>query len=73
MENKVLEIIEGLLGIDHKEMLENLGNKDIWDSFTRVEVLFAVEEEFDVSFEQDELSEINTPASLCHILKSKVG
>lgn len=72
MENRVLEIIEGFLKIDHEKMLQNLDNKEIWDSLTRVEILFAVEDEFDVVFEQDELSEMNTPTALCRILKSKV-
>ena len=72
MQEKILGIIENFLKLDHQTLLDNLENKEIWDSLIRVEILFAIEDEFDISFEEEELSQISTPASLCNLVKCKV-
>lgn len=65
MEDKILEIIIDILKISREKLLENFDNKEIWDSMSRVEILFALEEEFDVFFEEEELAVLITPKLLC--------
>ena len=72
MEDKILEIIADGIKINKEELLNNLDSKEIWDSLVRVEILFAIEEEFDIVFSEEELAEITTPAILYNAVLNKV-
>lgn len=72
MEDKILEIIADGIKINKEELLNNLDSKEIWDSLLRVEILFAIEEEFDIVFSEEELAEITTPAILYNAVLNKV-
>lgn len=72
MRENVIEIIMDVLKITREELEAEFDSKDIWDSLLRVEVLFAVEDEFDISFEEEELVELNTPKKLCEAILGKV-
>lgn len=72
MEDKILEIIANGIKINKEELLNNLDSKEIWDSLVRVEILFAIEEEFDIVFSEEELAEITTPAILYNAVLNKV-
>ena len=72
MEDKILEIIADGIKINKEELLNNLDSKEIWDSLVRVEILFAIEEEFDIVFSEEELAEITTPAILYNAVINKV-
>ncbi len=65
MNDRILEIMVGVLKISRDKLLENFDNNEIWDSLTRVEILFEMEEEFDVFFEEEELAALVTPRLLC--------
>ncbi len=65
MEEKILEIMENVLKISREKLLANFDSNEIWDSLTRVEILFEMEEEFDVFFEAEELAVLVTPRLLC--------
>lgn len=64
MENKILEIIAEILKLDISEITKRINDKTVWDSLSRVEILFAIEEEYDISFSENELKEIDTPQKL---------
>lgn len=64
MEQKLLEIIAGILKLQKDDVLAAYDDKMVWDSLHRVEILFAIEDELDISFDQDELKELDTPQKL---------
>ena len=66
MEEQIYNIIAGILAIASDELELNLDNRDIWNSLQRVEVLFAIEDEFGISFSEEALIELNTPRKLCN-------
>lgn len=65
MKDSILEIMTDILKIETDELLENFDSREIWDSLLRVEILFAVEEEFDIQFDEEELAALVTPQKLC--------
>lgn len=65
MKDSIIEIMTEILKIEKDELLENFDSREIWDSLLRVEILFAVEEEFDIQFDEEELAELVTPQKLC--------
>lgn len=73
MKDKVYETMARALSLDAGELQEKMDDKDIWDSLTRVEVIFALEERFNVQYTEDELAAAVTPRSLCEITLSRVS
>lgn len=65
MRDSILEIMTDVLKIEKDALLNDFDNWEIWDSLLRVEILFAIEEEFDIQFSEEELVELNTPKKLC--------
>lgn len=65
MKESILEIMTEVLKMEKDALLERFDDREVWDSLLRVEILFAVEEEFDIRFEEDELAELVTPQKLC--------
>lgn len=73
MEEKTLEIIAEILQLDDSALQAGLDNAAIWDSLQRVEILFALEEEFEIQFSEKELAALTTPRRLCRAAAEKAG
>ena len=71
MEQRLLEIMSEILKLDKETLLTGFDEKTIWDSLHRVEILFAIEDEFDISFDEDELKELDTPRKLSQAAMEK--
>ena len=65
MQENIIAIICEITKKDRQTLLDNFDHSDIWDSLMRVEVMFALEEEFEIQFTQDELKELTTPQKMC--------
>ena len=65
MKESILEIMTDILKTDREALLADFDNREAWDSLLRVEILFAIEEEFDIQFDEEELAELVTPQKLC--------
>ena len=64
MREDALEIFCDILKKDRQTLLESFDRSDCWDSLLRVEVMFALEEEFDVHFLQEEIKDLTTPKKM---------
>ena len=64
MEQRIIEIMTRVLKLDRQALLDSYDEKTVWDSLRRVEILFAIEDEFDISFDEEELKELDTPRKL---------
>lgn len=64
MEENVLDLIAEILKISREALQMGFDQKEIWDSMVRVEVLFALEDEFDIQFDEEELAALETPKKL---------
>lgn len=62
MREEIIKIIAEVLKKDVSVIEAGLDDANTWDSLNRVEIMFAVEDEYGITFEEDELLEINTPA-----------
>ena len=74
VEEKVKEIIVDQLGVDEKQVkseasfIDDLGA----DSLDTVELVMALEEEFDISVEEEELSDVATVGDAVALVESKL-
>lgn len=73
MGNKVIEIIAEILKMDTGALMARFDDKTVWDSLQRVEVIFALEDDFDIQFNEDELAVMVTPKTLYDFVLERVG
>lgn len=73
MEEKLIEIVLDVLGITNDELTERFDDVTVWDSLRRVEILFSIEDEYDITFDEEELKSLNTPKKLIAAVLEKVG
>ena len=73
MEQQFINILAEVLKTSNEDLLVRFDDKTVWDSMQRVEVIFALEDEFGVQFSEAELAESTTPQRLCEALMKKVG
>ena len=73
MNDAVLEIISGVAKKSPEELADASDAEGLWDSLLHVELVFALEAEFDIFFSPDEIAQINTPAKVIDVVKSKVA
>ena len=75
MENKIKNIISNLFEVDI-ELINNdfsSDNTDNWDSLGHMNLVVALEEEFDIEFEDEEILELITYELILNIINEKIG
>ncbi len=73
MKEEIIQLMAEILKKETDVFKTELEDKDSWDSLTRVEIMFAIEEEYGITFEEEELQELDTPQKFleCTIKKVK--
>ncbi len=74
MENQVLEIFKVVLKLDDvdKDSLV-FGETDGWDSLKHMEIIFSLEEEFDVEFMKEDIEQMHSFAEICRLVEEKLA
>lgn len=72
MEERIIEIISEITKIDTKELEEKKTETGIWNSMNHIEIIFALEEEYDIMFEQEELPLLTTLGKIVDSVTRKV-
>ena len=72
-ENQVKQILSRALRLEISELTDEIkmSERPEWDSLSHMEVIVALEEEFNVSFSLDEIVEMNSVARIFGALKEK--
>lgn len=71
MEQKLKGIFSEILQIDASELDSRWDDASIWDSLTKVNVLFVIEDEYDILFDEAELKTLTTPKALAEAVIRK--
>ncbi|WP_257928817.1 acyl carrier protein [Campylobacter lari] len=73
MENKFYEILENILEakVDENSNL-SMQNCKNWTSLNHIDIIMSLEEEFEIKFSKDELSQLKSQNELLQAIKSKV-
>lgn len=74
IKNKVCEIVAGICGVEVSEVNENstVGDFPQWDSVGHLSILSQVEEAFDISFEPEEMMEMEDVKDIAEAVQSKL-
>ncbi|MFX0135183.1 MAG: acyl carrier protein [Candidatus Hodarchaeota archaeon] len=73
MHDKLFNVISVLIGIPVEDLSEDssYGSVPYWDSLKHMNLILALEEEFDVSFTDEEISRISSIRDMIEILKNR--
>lgn len=71
MEEKVLEILKDLFGLDTVDETCSQTTCEKWDSMGQLNLVVELESEFDVTLEPEEIGEMRSYNDIIRILKSK--
>ena len=74
IKNKVCEIVAGICGVEISEVTENstVGDFPQWDSVGHLSILSKVEETFDISFEPEEMMEMEDIKDIAEAVNQKM-
>ena len=74
IKNKVCEIVAGICGVEISEVNENstVGDFPQWDSVGHLSILSQVEEAFDISFEPEEMMEMEDVKDIVESVNAKL-
>lgn len=72
---KIFEIISNVIGepLDSIKLDSGIGDFPKWDSLGHMSILTAVQDEFDVEFEPEEMIDIENVGDIINLTKEKVG
>lgn len=75
IKNKVCEIVAGICGVEVSEVSENstVGDFPQWDSMGHLSILSKVEETFDISFEPEEMMEMEDVKDIAEAVNGKLA
>ena len=75
IKNKVCEIVAGICGVEVSEVSENstVGDFPQWDSVGHLSILSSVEEAFDISFEPEEMMEMEDVKDIVAAVNAKLA
>lgn len=71
---KIIEIVATTCEVDKSEVTENstVGDFPAWDSMGHLAILNAVEEAFDISFEPEEMMELEDVSDIVKAVEEKL-
>ncbi|ARR01154.1 acyl carrier protein [Campylobacter porcelli] len=71
MDNKIIEIISTIAKINRDQLIEKIDIEKLWESIVHVEIIIALEEEFDIVFTQEEIGDTTTVRKIIDLIKTK--
>lgn len=73
MEDKLKKLLAVMLGVDEGQIDENASIETIegWDSLKQMNIIVAIEEEFDIQFDEEESILSDSYESLLNLIKTK--
>ncbi len=72
MEEKIKEVMANVLGIDKQDISESTSPDTVeeWDSLKQMNLIVALEEEFDIEFDDDEIMTLISYPSITDTIKA---
>lgn len=73
IENKVKKVMSTIFKVDLNEISDNSNpnNLDNWDSMAHMNLIVGLEEEFDLLFDANDITEMINFKAICSIINSK--
>jgi len=73
MEEKVLDILKNVFELDSVDETCSQSTCEKWDSLGQLNLVFELEDAFNVTFEPEEIAEMKSYSDILSFLSSKLG
>ena len=73
MHQQVLEIIAKSSNLDLERLQKDSDSKDLWDSFSKVDIVLNLETALGIEFSDEEMSKMNSVSEILKIVEFKMG
>ena len=75
IDEKIVNVISKIVNMPVTEVLENFENGKyiFWDSITHLNLIFALEEDLEVSFEEEDIVKMNDYNEIKAVISSKLA
>jgi acyl carrier protein len=73
MEEKIIAIVSRITKKDKEFLADNYDTIKLWDSLSKVEIVFELEETFNITFSTDEIAVMDCLSNIIDITKRKVS
>ncbi|WP_294966652.1 acyl carrier protein [uncultured Gilliamella sp.] len=73
MEEKVIEIVSKITRINADDLSSNMDTNKLWDSISHVEIVLMLENEFGVSFDENDIAQMVTLNKILNCLSGKMN
>ena len=75
VQEKIAQVMAGIFELEPKSISQETNTKNIdnWDSLNQIKLIVALEDEFDIEFEPEEIAEMTSFLIIETIVKSKIG
>ncbi|QYN42428.1 MULTISPECIES: acyl carrier protein [unclassified Gilliamella] len=73
MEEKVIEIVSKITKINVNDLSNNKDSDKLWDSISHVEIVLMLENEFGVSFDENDIAQMITLNEILNCLLGKMN
>jgi len=73
MSEQILQIISGIAKKSAESLEATKTEQGLWDSLLHVELIFALEAEFNIFFEPEDIALIDTPEKVIEVVLKKVA
>ena len=73
MEEKILNIMKSVFGVDNIDVTVSQDNCEQWDSLAQLNLVVELEDAFGISFEPEEIGEMNSFSVILVFVKKKLS
>lgn len=73
MENRIIEILSLVTKLSVDELTKSRTVEKLWDSYAMLEIVIALEDEFDISLEPDEIAQMTSVDNVINLISGKVN
>ncbi len=73
MENRIIEILSLVTKLSVDELTKSRTVEKLWDSYAMLEIVIALEDEFDISLEPDEIAQMTSVDNVIKLISGKVN
>ncbi len=73
MTDKIIEIISKITQISTEELNKNKENEDLWDSFTHIEIIMQLENDYNTRFTEEEIGQMRSINKIKNVIESKTA
>ena len=73
MEEKILNIMKSVFGVDNIDVTVSQDNCEQWDSLAQLNLVVELEDAFGITFEPEEIGEMNSFSVILVFVKKKLS